>query len=306
MTSRKTIRLALMTFALILAAFGSFVPTPTTLAQDRRSERENDDDERGESDRRSDSYRRWRERSRDRGDRDRDESSSERESNDRGSNDRSTTDRGSGNDQSMATTDYAKSLVKQHDKNGNMMLEGDEVKQLRGRAALADANNDNVVTVDELVARLSGPSSSASGSTNTTTSSSSSNDDKESEDREGDRDRDRGSFFGVGRDRDRSSASDRSEDSKSGTIKRVYTGTVGVGKAGDDAKSTRRTYRFTPAGDLLPTGLPDWFKSRDKNGDGQVQMSEYTRSWSSRMVAEFRRYDLNDDGVITSKEATKK
>jgi hypothetical protein len=201
--------------------------------------------------------------------------------------------------------------VKQHDKNGNMMLEGDEVRQLRGRAALADANNDNVVTVDELVGRLSGPSSSSSNPASTTTSTSTtsapSEDEKDSQSRDGDRDRDRGGFLSFGRDRDRDSDDDKSGgDAKSGTIKRVYTGIVGVGKVGADEKSTRRTYRFTPAGDRLPTGLPEWFKSRDKNSDGQVQMSEYTRSWSSRMVAEFRRYDLNDDGVITSKEAAKK
>jgi hypothetical protein len=299
MTLRKTFSLVLLSFALLLSAFGSLVSTPMAVAQDRRSERDDDDDDR-DSDRRSESYRRWRERSRDRSDRDRSDSSSQRESNDSES-----TDRGSGDDQSMAMTDYAKSLVKQHDKNGNMMLEGDEVKQLRGRAALADANNDNVVTVDELVARLSGASTTSTSTTSTTSNASSSGDDKESDDRESDRDR--SGFFGFGRDRDRDSDDDRSgDDSTTGTIKRVYTGTVGVGKGSDDAKSTRRTYRFTPAGDRLPTDLPSWFKSRDRNSDGQVQMSEYTRSWSSRMVAEFRRYDLNDDGVITPKEAGKK
>jgi hypothetical protein len=283
------------------------VSTHVATAQDRQSERDEDDDDRQDSDRRSESYRRWRERSRDRRDRDQGDSSSQRESSDRASSERASDD-----DQSMAMTDYAKSLVKQHDKNGNMMLEGDEMKQLRGRAALADANNDNVVTVDELVARLSGRSSSASsasstGSSTNPSTSESSTDDKDSEDRGDERDRDRGSFFGFGRDRDGNSDDEKSgDDSKSGTIKRVYTGTVGVGKGSDDAKSTRRTYRFTPAGDRLPSGLPDWFKSRDKNSDGQVQMSEYTRSWSSRMVAEFRRHDLNDDGVITPKEASKK
>jgi hypothetical protein len=52
--------------------------------------------------------------------------------------------------------------------------------------------------------------------------------------------------------------------------------------------------------------LPGWFKSRDKNGDGQVLMSEYSRSWSSRMVREFEGYDKNGDGVVTPKEAAGK
>jgi hypothetical protein len=67
----------------------------------------------------------------------------------------------------------------------------------------------------------------------------------------------------------------------------------------------RKSYRFSKPDDKLPTGLPSWFKSRDTNGDGQVSMSEYSRSWSSSSVAEFRRYDLNDDGIITAKEAAK-
>ena len=34
-------------------------------------------------------------------------------------------------------------------------------------------------------------------------------------------------------------------------------------------------------------------------------MSEYSRSVSQSMVTEFRRYDANDDGMITAKEAAK-
>jgi hypothetical protein len=31
-------------------------------------------------------------------------------------------------------------------------------------------------------------------------------------------------------------------------------------------------------------------------------MSEYSRSWSKSTVSEFRKYDKNDDGIITAKE----
>ena len=44
--------------------------------------------------------------------------------------------------------------------------------------------------------------------------------------------------------------------------------------------------------------------SNDRNGDGQVAMSEFSRTWSSRTVAEFQRYDRNGDGIITAKEAS--
>ena len=85
--------------------------------------------------------------------------------------------------------------------------------------------------------------------------------------------------------------------------KRVLTGTAGG--TGKDADK-RHSYRFSKASDKLPTGLPSWFTSRDTNHDGQVSMSEYSRSITESTVAEFRRYDTNDDGMITAKEAARK
>ena len=55
----------------------------------------------------------------------------------------------------MNMTEYAKSLVKQYDKNGDNMLQPEEQKELRGRAAESDLNHDGVITIDELVAHLS-------------------------------------------------------------------------------------------------------------------------------------------------------
>jgi Ca2+-binding EF-hand superfamily protein len=187
----------------------------------------------------------------------------------------------------MATQDYVKSLVKLHDKNENRMIDGDELEGLRRPASLADANNDKVITIDELNARLSQTTSSSSSSTSGTAKTSSS----------GDEDEDRG----------RASTSSwkdaqRSGSSSASSSKRVLTW-MGGGKTAEDAKSKRRTYRFTPAGERLPTGLPSWFKSQDKNGDGQVSMSEYSRSWSRSTVSKFERYDVDGDGVVTAKEA---
>ena len=176
---------------------------------------------------------------------------------------------------SMAMTDYAKSLVKQYDKNGDMMLSADERKDLKGRAADADLNKDGTITIDELVAHLS-PSSSSSSSTTPSPSSSSST----------------------------SSGKSGESDSKkldAELAKRVLTGTAG-GKEGDK----RHSYRFSTAADRSASALPNELKSKDANGDGQVSMSEYGRSWSERSVAEFRKLDTNDDGVITAKEAGKK
>lgn len=50
---------------------------------------------------------------------------------------------------------------------------------------------------------------------------------------------------------------------------------------------------------------PAWFRSRDKDGDGQVAMSEYTSNWDAAKVAEFAARDTNGDGVIALSEATR-
>lgn len=40
----------------------------------------------------------------------------------------------------------------------------------------------------------------------------------------------------------------------------------------------------------------------DKNGDGQVEMWEFTNSWTAEKLADFRKWDKNNDGVITADE----
>jgi hypothetical protein len=63
---------------------------------------------------------------------------------------------------------------------------------------------------------------------------------------------------------------------------------------------TRKSYRFKSTKDRID----NWkFSSRDANGDGQVSMSEYSRSWSERTASEFLRYDKDNDGMITAAEA---
>jgi hypothetical protein len=66
-----------------------------------------------------------------------------------------------------------------------------------------------------------------------------------------------------------------------------------------------KTYRVLSPIERLPEGLPDWFARDDANGDGQVSMSEFTHDWTPTKAAEFTRYDLNGDGIITTDECLK-
>ncbi|MEM6799540.1 MAG: hypothetical protein AAF589_08500 [Planctomycetota bacterium] len=67
-------------------------------------------------------------------------------------------------------------------------------------------------------------------------------------------------------------------------------------------RDSASSYRFLTAHERLPKGLPSWFVDRDKNGDGQVAMHEYSRTWSDSRAAEFARYDANGDGLLTPDE----
>lgn len=62
----------------------------------------------------------------------------------------------------------------------------------------------------------------------------------------------------------------------------------------------RKSYRFKSTKDRSN----NWrFSSRDANGDGQVSMSEFSRTWNERTASEFLRYDKDGDGMITAAEA---
>jgi hypothetical protein len=201
--------------------------------------------------------------------------------------------------------EYAVKLVKQYDKNNDNMLQPEERKELRGPAADSDLNHDGTITIDELVAHLSNPSATTATTTATAASGSGSSTNSTSTSSGSSGDRDRGGYGYRRRDGD--SGSDRGKsDADKALAGRVFTGTAGGSAASTKEGDKRRTYRFTRPADRLPATLPSWFKSRDTNGDGQVSMSEYSRSWSNSAVSEFRRYDQNDDGIITAKEAAKK
>ncbi|MEX0824863.1 MAG: EF-hand domain-containing protein [Pirellulaceae bacterium] len=74
------------------------------------------------------------------------------------------------------------------------------------------------------------------------------------------------------------------------------------GQETPDPYDGRKSLRLGSHRDL--DGLPDWFRDRDANEDGQVMMNEYTSKWSDDLVAEFFRFDTNQDGTITANEAS--
>jgi hypothetical protein len=167
---------------------------------------------------------------------------------------------------------WAKGIIKKNDKNGDMMLQESEWEGL-GQSTKADANGDKVITLDELVAYASRkPGSPASGPSPAVESKS--------------------------QDAGAQAPADHGE-------KFVKPSSPGPSST-KSAKDKSKTYRFKTAKERLPAGLPSWFTSKDTNGDGQVSMSEYSKSWTESQAAEFKRCDRDNDGIITAEEAAKK
>jgi Ca2+-binding EF-hand superfamily protein len=53
---------------------------------------------------------------------------------------------------------------------------------------------------------------------------------------------------------------------------------------------------------VRPSGLPEWFSSKDANQDNQVSMSEFGRKWDQDALDDYYRFDSNRDGLITARE----
>jgi len=262
----------------------ALLPSPVHAQSYRESRSDGESRDRMRRDR-GEGYRDWRSRGRDeerRGEERSSSSSNSSSSRSSSSNSSSTssndskTPSTSTSSPSLSTAEFAKTFIREHDKDKNGWLNGDELKDLRGKPADADLNKDGILTVEELTARLSSDTPTTAPTSSTSSGS--------------------------------KSDSDRHDDRKKGDAdlsKRVLYGTVYGASTSGKESDKRHTYRFSKAADHLPSGLPGWFKSKDANGDGQVSMSEYSRSWSKSTVSEFRKYDLNDDGIVTAKEAAK-
>jgi hypothetical protein len=60
--------------------------------------------------------------------------------------------------------------------------------------------------------------------------------------------------------------------------------------------------RFHVAPSQLPEGLPKWFVDRDRDGDGQLSLHEFTAQTPRADTSLFQRADANGDGLLTARE----
>lgn len=66
----------------------------------------------------------------------------------------------------------------------------------------------------------------------------------------------------------------------------------------------RRDTKYYVSTKHLPENLPEWFRTRDRNGDGQLSLSEYAATGSEADTTEFQKLDCNNDGLLIPREVT--
>ncbi len=160
-----------------------------------------------------------------------------------------------------------------YDSNKNGVLEKNEWEKMNSFYHSADTNRNSVITLDELTAKLSQYSKDRDSGGSDSKSSSSGGSDR------------RGYSRGSGRGSSRYSRPSSS--------------------SGSASSSSGNSYRRRLPAERLDGNLPEWFAEKDENKDGQVAMSEYSDSWSSETLGEFKKFDQNGDAIITPEECQK-
>jgi Ca2+-binding EF-hand superfamily protein len=185
----------------------------------------------------------------------------------------------------------AQAMLSRYDENKDGTLQREEWSKMSNEPEKGDKNGDGQITLDEMAERLGewrptgSSSSAASGSSSSVTSGSVTS----------------GSGASGG-------SSATSTTGTGNSFGRGDFGGRGRGRGGFGRDQSRPTttasgqaHRFLTPKERLPADLPSFF-SGDRDGDGQVSMAEFTSSWDDAKLAEFNRWDLNRDGMITPAE----
>ncbi len=187
---------------------------------------------------------------------------------------------------------YADRIIARYDTSGDLVLQKEEWSQMRGSPHLIDQSGDGLVTVAEFsqhVAwfsrrhqiRLVSPATSvANVSLGPLLHPISSGTE--------------GNEF----DPDKGPESEAVANGDPNTA-----GTDGGEPAKDIPSVARRgDLKFYVPSSRLPSGLPSWFHSRDRDGDGQVSLAEFAPSMTAESQAQFKAMDANSDGLLVPKE----
>jgi hypothetical protein len=99
---------------------------------------------------------------------------------------------------------------------------------------------------------------------------------------------------------DRNDQSDAERDETAGRSEANRSSSGALRRGGSRSKD-EAIFQVAPS--RLAAGAPSWFLELDKDGDGQLTLSEFAAEPTGQAISEFRRLDWNNDGVITLEEA---
>ncbi len=198
---------------------------------------------------------------------------------------------------------YAEGLMQKYDENKDGKLQKDEWSKMSESYHSADHNGDGIITLDELMEHLEHPSGSSSKKDEARVDKKEEKKERKDEERAKRDEERRGGPSGSSGGPTGSSGGPPS--SGSGESRDRGWGSFGKDRGGSKSAATiaaAKGKRFLTPTERLPEGLPDWFIRADADGDGQVTMAEYSPVYTDAKAAEFAKYDLNGDGVITPQE----
>ena len=195
---------------------------------------------------------------------------------------------------------YVERIMKAHDTNGDGRLQQAEWKAMQGQPSQIDANADGTITDDEFVRyvvqfaarrhiRLLSPDPQPAAAQTPLLQPISRGPVAETETK---KDETKGE----------QSPSIADKASPDGPSADPAASAASPAEAAPREVPRARDRKFYVPASRIPKDLPSWFSTRDRDGDGQITLSEYAPAMTSTLLAEFGHYDLNGDGVITARE----
>jgi hypothetical protein len=181
---------------------------------------------------------------------------------------------------------YAQRLVRTYDRNGNGQLEQPEWQTMHGAPAQADLNHDGTITTEELARYVAdygrrrrirllpqpGDLVDLPPLLNPTTAE---------------------------------AAAGAKTPPKEAPAAGPAAAEEPPATASTPKQPRRRDTKFYVPPERLPSGLPDWFLARDRDGDGQLTISEYSPKNLPAELQQFQQLDRDGDGVLTAAECTR-
>jgi hypothetical protein len=180
------------------------------------------------------------------------------------------------------------------DRDGNKMLQGDELGPFRRQMEQLDTNKDSVLTENEVMTgftsgTIGGPGRGGRGGRGENRNNDENDNDRNNNNENNRNNNDRNNNDNNRNRNNNASSTENPAPEPAKTLMSTMAGTYRL-----------KTTKETPKQGVR---LPSWFTSRDANGDGQLEMKEYAARLTERLYLEFTGRDTNGDGLITAAEA---